>query len=170
MDVTLIAAVANKNVIGNNNSLIWHLPEDLKHFKKLTTGHAVIMGRKTYQSIGKPLKERKNIIITRHKKFEAPDCFIAHSLEEALEMAKNEKEVFIAGGSEIYQQSINLPQVKKMHITRVFAEFQGDAFFPVIDCEKWQIVERQDREPDEKNQYPYAFLVYERKEKQFPTV
>jgi len=165
MNLIIIAAVANNNIIGSQNKLIWHISEDLKHFKKLTTGHSVIMGRKTFQSIGKPLKDRMSIIVTRHKKLEAPGCKVAHSIEEALEMVKKEQEVYIAGGAEIYQQCIQLPELSRMHITRVFADFEGDAYFPVIDQDKWKLVERQDFESDEKNPYPYAFMVYERIDK-----
>ncbi len=163
MKLSLIAAVANNNVIGSENKLIWHLPADLKHFKECTMGHTVIMGRKTFDSIGKPLKGRRIIIITRNKDFEVPGTDVVHSIKDAISLVKNEKEVFVAGGSEIYRQFIDLYYTRRLIITRIYANFEGDAFFPEIDPEKWELLERQDHEPDKKNKYPFAFLTYKKK-------
>ncbi len=165
MKVSLIAAVANNQVIGNNNRLIWHLPADLRHFKKLTMGHTLIMGRKTYESIGKPLPGRKTIIITSQKAYKAAGCTIAGSVGEAIKLVKGEKDVFVAGGAEIYEQTIDLYHTRRLYITRIFANFDGDTFFPEIDEEKWELLERVDHEADEKNPYPYSFLVYKKKTK-----
>jgi dihydrofolate reductase len=163
MKLFIVAAVANNNVIGNENRLIWHLPADLKHFKELTMGHTMIMGRKTFESIGQPLKGRKTIVVTTQPDYDAQGCQLAHSIEEAIKMVKNEKEVFIAGGAEIYRQTINLYHTRRIFLTRIYANFEGDTFFPDIDPEKWEIIEREDHQPDEKNQYSFSFLTYKRK-------
>lgn len=163
MKLFIVAAVANNNVIGNENRLIWHLPADLKHFKELTTGHTMIMGRKTFESIGQPLKGRKTIVVTTQPDYDAQGCQLAHSIEEAIKMVKHEKEVFIAGGAEIYRQTIDLYYTRRIYLTRIYANFEGDTFFPEIDPEKWQVIEREDHQPDEKNQYSYSFLTYKRK-------
>lgn len=163
MKLSLVAAVANNNVIGRENRLIWHLPADLKHFKNLTMGSTLIMGRKTFESIGSPLKGRNTIVITRKENYDAKGCKTAHSLEEAINMAKAEKEVFIAGGAEIYQQSIGHKLSRRIYLTRIYASFEGDAFFPDMDPAQWELIERIDHEPDEKNHYSYSFLTYKRK-------
>ena len=165
MKIYLIAAVANNNVIGNNNRLMWKLPADLKHFKDMTMGHTLIMGRKTFESIGTPLKGRTTIVVTRQKGYDAKGCGVAHSLKEALSLVKDEKEVFVAGGGEIYALAIKLHQARRIYLTRIYAEFEGDAFFPEIDQSRWELIERNDWEPDEKNPYPYSFQIYKRKSK-----
>lgn len=164
MILSLIAAVANNNVIGNDNRLIWHLPADLKHFRRLTMNHTLIMGRKTFESIGGPLKGRTTIILTRQTGYEAPEhCKIAGSLEEALKMVMGEKEVFIAGGEQVYRQSIDLHYSRRIYLTRVYASFDGDAFFPEIDPERWELIEREDHQPDDKNSFAYSFRTYKKK-------
>ncbi|MEE4176807.1 MAG: dihydrofolate reductase [Bacteroides sp.] len=163
MKITLIAAVANNHVIGADNRLLWHLPADLQHFKKLTIGHTMVMGRKTFESIGKPLPGRHTIVITRKKDYDAAGCEIAHSLEKAFKLVGKREEVFVVGGAEIYQQTIDLPQTHTLYITRVFASFEGDAFFPDVDPNQWQLIERLDRKADEKNIYDMTFLTYKRK-------
>jgi dihydrofolate reductase len=163
MKLTIIAAFANNNVIGMNNQLIWHLPADLKRFKELTMGKTLIMGRKTFESIGKPLPGRKTIIVTRNSDYYAEGCEVASSLKDALCKVKEEGEVFVAGGGEIYRQVINLHFTRKLYITRIYANFEGDSFFPEISTEKWELVDREDRPIDEKNQYPFAFLTYKRR-------
>jgi dihydrofolate reductase len=163
MKLYIIAAVANNNVIGNENQLIWNMPRDLKHFKELTTGHTLIMGRKTFESIGKPLPKRRTIVVTRQKDFQAEGCKVVESIKDALCQVKKDGEAFIAGGGEIYRQVMNLHHTKKMYITRIFANFEGDAFFPEIDPEKWELTDREDHQSDEKNPYPFAFLTYKRK-------
>ncbi len=164
MILSLIAAVANNNVIGAENRLIWHVPADLKLFKERTMGHTLIMGRKTFESIGKPLKGRTSVILTTQTSYEAPEgCRVVHSMKQAIQSSRDEKEVFIVGGSEIYQQSIDLYLCRRLYITRIFANFQGDAFFPEINTDKWELVEMEEFEADEKNKYPYAFLTYKKK-------
>ncbi len=168
MKLSIIAAVANNKVIGNENRLIWHMPADLKRFKNITMGHTLIMGRKTFQSIGKPLPGRKTIVVTKQKDLDTQGCQKASSFKEALNMVKDEKEVFVAGGAEIYEQALNSYYTKKIYLTRIFADFDGDTFFPDIDPKKWEIIDRFDYEPDDKNIYPYAFLEYKRKVKKKP--
>ncbi len=163
MKMYIIAAIANNNVIGSENRLIWHLPADLKHFRKLTMGHTLIMGRKTFESIGKPLKGRKTIVVTSRKDYDAQGEQVAHNIKEAIRMAKGEKEVFVTGGSDIYEQTIDLYHTRRMYITRIFANFEGDAFFPDIDPEKWELIDMEEHEPDDKNKYPYAFMCYKKK-------
>jgi dihydrofolate reductase len=163
MKLILIAAVANNNVIGNNNQLLWNLPADLKHFKKITMGHTLIMGRKTYESIGKPLPGRKNIIITRNKDFSAEGCEVFSNLKDAICRVKKESDVFVIGGGEIYRQTINLNPTRRLYITRVFANFEGDSYFPEINPDKWELIEREEFNADEKNPFPFAFLIYKKK-------
>jgi len=134
--ITIIAAIANNRALGMNNKLIWHLPEDLKRFKSVTRGHHVIMGRKTFESLGKPLPNRTSIIITRNKNYNAQACLVVNSLEEALEKAKEDKNPFILGGSEIYK--LAMPIADKLDLTLVHHEFEADAFFPEIDSSNWK--------------------------------
>lgn len=157
----LIVAKASNNVIGDNNKLIWHLPNDLKNFKALTTDHPIIMGRKTYESLGRPLPNRTNIIITRDANFIDEKVVITYSLEEAIEKAKTIKEdYFIIGGGEIYKQS--LLQADELYITEVHHEFEGDTYFPEIDEEYFEEIERIHHTKDEKHQYAYSFITYKR--------
>jgi dihydrofolate reductase len=140
--ISIIAAVSNNGVIGVDNKLPWDLPEDLKRFKELTTGNVVIMGRKTYESIGKPLPNRINIVITRNKDFFAPDVIVTNSLESALLKAGGDKDIFIIGGGEIYKQSMNF--VDKLYITEVDMGVEGDTTFPTIDKNRWSVKEDLD--------------------------
>ena len=155
--IKIIVAISRNRVIGNNNQLIWSLPADLKRFKQMTTGNPVVMGRKTYESIGKPLPNRRNIIITRDNEYKAEGCEIVNSLEEALMLCNND--CFIIGGGEIYKQSMGLAD--KIYLTIVNEDFEGDTFFPEIGSE-WIKVNREDHEPDEKNKYKYSFIEYEK--------
>jgi dihydrofolate reductase len=163
MKLILIAAVANNNVIGNDNKLLWHMPADLRRFKDLTMGHTMIMGRKTFESIGKPLPGRKTIIISRNKDYKAEGCQVATDLKEAICLVKDEPQAFVVGGGEIYRQVINLHPTRRLYITRVYANFDGDSFFPEIDPDKWELIEREEQPTNEKNPFPYAFLTYKRK-------
>ena len=163
MNISIVAAIADNNVIGKNNQLIWHIPEDLKHFKNLTTGHTIIMGRKTYESIGKALPNRKTIIISRQNNYFATGCIVVPTIDAALLLAKDEKEVFVAGGGEIYRQVINLPCTTRLYITKISADFDGDTLFPDIDPHQWELISEEERLPDDKNPYPYAFQTYKRK-------
>ncbi|GAB3204444.1 dihydrofolate reductase [Pontibacter aydingkolensis] len=160
--VNIIVATAENNVIGKDNQLIWHLPADLKHFKQLTMGHPILMGRKTYESIGKPLPGRTSIIITRQKDFEAEGCIVAHSVQEAIEKAKElDEQVCIIGGAEIYKQA--LPLTDCIELTKIHHSFDGDTFFPEINEKDWEVVAEEKHEPDEKNKYSYTFLTLKRK-------
>ncbi|MBW6480452.1 MAG: dihydrofolate reductase [Bacteroidales bacterium] len=163
MKLILIAAVANNNVIGGDNKLLWNLPADLKRFKELTMGHTLIMGRKTFESIGKALPGRRTVIVTRQNDYKAEGCEIASDLKDAICKVREESDVFVAGGGEIYRQVIGLHYARRIFMTRVYANFEGDSFFPNIDPEKWELVERDEFQPDEKNPYPFAFLTYKRR-------
>ncbi len=163
MKISCIVAVAKNNVIGKDNDIPWYLPADLKYFKMNTLNHHILMGRNCYQSIGKPLPKRTNIIITRDPYFIASNCLIAHSIPEALEIAYNngEDEAIIIGGGTIYDQTKDLWD--KLYITEVKLEVDGDIFFPEVDFSQWTLISEESHEPDEKNKYAYVFKVYERR-------
>lgn len=159
--VTIIAAIAENNALGKNNQLIWHLPADLKRFKKTTLNHVVIMGRKTFESLGKPLPNRTNIIITRDKNYKAESCIVVNSLTEALKVAAKEDEnPFILGGAEIYKQAI--PFTDRLDLTFVYHKFEADVFFPEIDRKIWKETSRENFKADDKNKYDYSFVTFER--------
>lgn len=161
MKISIIAAIGKNNEIGKENKLLWHLPADLKHFKEITSGNPVIMGRKTFESIGKVLPNRKNIIITRDKKYKVDNAEIAHSIEEALTLCKKENDVFIIGGSEIYKQAISFAD--KLYITEVEAEDKkADAFFPEIIPIVFGEEKREFHKADDKNKYSYSFVEYKK--------
>ncbi len=175
MTVSLIVAVAENNVIGKNNALPWHLPADMKYFRDTTMGHCVIMGRKNYDSIPlkyRPLEGRTNIVVTRQKDFKAEGCIVANSLEEAIGEAKkkNESELFIIGGADIFKQSIDTAD--KIYYTKIYHSFEGDVYFPAIDLpteasvqaglNRWKLTMKTDMQPDEKNKFPFSFCVYEK--------
>ena len=158
--ITIIAAIGKNRELGKNNDLIWHLPNDLKRFKKVTSGHDVIMGRKTFESLGKPLPNRTNIIITRNGNFQAESCMVVNSLEAALN-ACDDPNPFILGGAEIYSQAIKIADV--LDLTLVDAVLEADVFFPEIDLTIWKETARQNFNADEKHQYGYSFVTYRRK-------
>ncbi|MGK0453695.1 MAG: dihydrofolate reductase [Paraglaciecola sp.] len=160
--ITIIAAIAQNNALGKNNDLIWHIPADLKRFKERTTGHYILMGRNTFESIGRPLPNRTTVIITRNKNYFKEGCLIAHSLEQALEMAKEEEQVFIIGGAQVYENTIENDRADVLDITLVHQEFEADVFFPEIDLNLWIEVAREDFEADEKNKLAYSFVRYEK--------
>ena len=157
--IKIIVAMSKNRVIGNNNELIWKLSSDLKRFKDLTTNNTVVMGRKTFESIGKPLTNRRNIIITRNSEYEVDDCEIVSSLEEALFLTGGN--CFIIGGGEIYRQSLEIAD--KIYLTLVHREFEGDVTFPELGKE-WIKINRKDFEADKKNEYNYSFIEYDRYE------
>ena len=159
--VTVIAAIAENNALGKDNELIWYLPADLKRFKKTTTGHHIIMGRNTYESIGKPLPNRTTVIITKNTNYKVDGCIIVHSLDEALEISKQDETPFIIGGAQIYKQAISI--VDKLDITEVHHFFDADVFFPEIDLTVWKEESRTFYKADEKNKYDYSFVSYIRK-------
>ena len=161
--ISIIVAVAENNVIGKDNDLIWHLPKDMKHFKETTTGHFIIMGRKTFESNGRALPNRTNVIITRDKDFNAEGCVVVHSLEDAFKVAKDDPEAFIIGGGVIYKMA--LPIVDRIYLTKILHTFEGDTFFPELDMNEWEEISCQDFEPDEKNKYPFSIIILDRKKK-----
>lgn len=163
MIISLIAAVSENGVIGKGGKLPWNLPADLKHFRELTRSHSVVMGRKTYESIGHPLLRRRNIIVTRQKGLKLEGCEVVCSIEEAIKLvqASTSDEAFVIGGAEIYRQA--LPLAHRIYLTRVHAEIEGDAFFPEVDWSEWKEVSCERYEADAETPYPYTFLVYERK-------
>ncbi|MEC3881771.1 dihydrofolate reductase [Parapedobacter sp. 10938] len=157
--VSAIVAAAENNAIGKDNQLLWHLPNDLRFFKRTTTGHTIIMGRKTYESVGKPLPNRRNIIITRQAGYTAEGAEVVHSLAAALESCAGEDEVFIVGGAEIYQQA--LPVVNRIYLTRVHVTLPGDSFFPELDKQRWRLVSEDHHAADDRHAYGYTFEIYE---------
>jgi dihydrofolate reductase len=161
--ITLIAAIAKNNALGKNNDLIWHLPADLKRFRQLTTGHHIIMGRKTYESIGKPLPNRTTIIVSRNPEYFQEGCLMATSLENAIQIAKNEEVICIVGGEQIYRQALENNLVDALDITLVHHEFDADAFFPEIDTKIWEEISREDFKSDEKNKFDYSFIKYQKR-------
>jgi dihydrofolate reductase len=161
--ITIIAAIGKNNELGKNNDLIWHLPADLKRFKKVTSGHHILMGRTTFESIGKPLPNRTSVIITRNKNYFKDGCLIAHSIDEAISICDKEDHLFIIGGAQIYEQALHHPLVKKLDITLVHESFEADVFFPEIDNSIWKQVSREDFQADDKNEYDYSFVSYERR-------
>jgi len=163
MRKSIIVAMDKKNGIGFQNRLPWHLPAELKQFKQLTMGHHLIMGRKTYESIGRPLPGRTTIVVTRNSDYQAKGCLIAHSLEEAFRLAKeqNEDEVFVCGGRTIYQEA--LESIDRLYLTRVHAEFQTDTSFPDFEVSSWVESSAVFHSSDHKNPYPFTFYIYDRR-------
>ena len=167
MILSCIAAVAENGVIGKGNEIPWRLSEDLKRFKKLTVGHAIIMGRKTFESIGRPLPHRTSIVITRNVGFQAPGAVVVHSLDEAIRHAKRTRqlaegppEAFVIGGEAIFREA--LPSCARLYLTRVHAEADGDVRFPEIDSAHWESLSEESRPADAKNDHAATFTVYER--------
>ncbi|GGG96393.1 dihydrofolate reductase [Polaribacter pacificus] len=158
----IIAAIADNNALGKDNDLIWHLPADLQRFKKVTSGHHILMGRNTFESIGKPLPNRTTVIITRNKDYTADGCKVVHSLQEALEFAKADSHIFIIGGAQIYKEAMASDLVDQLDITRVHESFEADAYFPEIDLTEWRVVAREDCMADEKNPHDYSFISYQK--------
>lgn len=159
MNLSIIVAVAQNNVIGGNNSLLWHISADLKRFKALTTGHTVIMGRKTYESIGRPLPKRNNLIISNNRDFRAEGCTVFHSLDAALAHCANDDEVFVMGGGQIYR--LALPKANKIYLTRVHRNFEGDTHFPNINPSEWRVTHEQPGVPNDEG-LEYTFVDLER--------
>jgi len=160
MRLALIAAMAGNRVIGRDNQLPWRLSADLRHFKALTMGKPVIMGRNTHESIGKPLPGRSNIVVTRDPHYRAPGCQVVHSLEQALQAAAGHAEVMVIGGAELYRQT--LQRADRLYLTLVKAEVQGDALFPELDWSRWRELQRESHPADTSNEYDYDFVVLER--------
>ena len=160
MTVSIIVAMSVNRVIGRAGDMPWRLPADLRRFKALTTGHAVIMGRRTFDGVGRPLPNRRCIVITRDRDYRAEGVIVAHDLDEALSRAGDDEEVFIAGGGEIYRLAI--PRADRMHLTLVHATIEGDTYFPEYDESQWTLISDERHEGDERHAHPYSFRVYER--------
>ena len=161
MIISLIAAMAKNRVIGKGNKLPWDLPADMQHFRDLTHGKPVIMGRKTFESIGHPLPKRPNIILTRESEYHAEGCTIVHSSEEALAAAGNAPEIMILGGTNVFEQF--LATANRIYLTIIDHEFEGDIYFPKFDETIWKVTSQEEHRPDEKNKYPYTFVTYEKR-------
>lgn len=161
--LSIIVAVAENNIIGKNNGLIWHLPEDLKRFKQLTTGKTIIMGRKTFESLGRLLPNRKHVVLTKDSKLEIEDEMleVVHDIKELDKYIQSEEECFVIGGGVIYQ--LLLPVCQKLYITKIQKSFEGDTYFPKINLDEWEIVQQEKGRKDEKNPYDYEFIDYIRK-------
>mgnify|MGYP000111216531 CR=1 FL=1 len=156
-----IAAIAENNAIGKNNDLVWHLPDDFKRFKALTSGHYIILGRKTFESFPKPLPNRTHVIITRQKNFQAPGHIVVNSLNEAIAaIPKNEEKAFVIGGGEIYKQAMS--RVDQLEITHVHTTVEGDTFFPEIDQKQWKVIEETYHPKDERHQFDFTYKTYVR--------
>lgn len=161
MSISIIAAMARNRIIGINNSLPWHLPADLQHFKQVTMGKPIIMGRKTYESIGRPLPGRTNIIISGNRDYAAAGCRIVHSIADALAEIDPDEEAMVIGGASFYAQA--LPYASRMYLTIIDEDFDGDAVFPEYDQTQWQEIERVEGVSDSKNTHRYYFITLERK-------
>ena len=159
---SIMVARSDNRVIGRDNDLVWHMPADLKYFKETTVGHYVVMGRKTYESVNKPLPGRLNIIVTRQPDYYREGCMVVHDVEEAFRLGEQngQQELFVLGGAQIY--ALTLPRVDRIYLTEIKAEFEGDTYFPKIDETQWKEVKRDEYPADEKNPHPYAFVVLER--------
>ncbi|MBQ5828913.1 MAG: dihydrofolate reductase [Alistipes sp.] len=159
--VSIIVAIAQNGTIGDKNSLLWHIKEDMRFFRTTTSGHAVVMGRKTFESLGsRPLPKRTNIVITRaDRAFDG--ALTAHSLEEAICLAEGDEEIFIIGGAQIYREALRIAD--RMYITRVMHDYEGDTSFPDIDLSEWELVAEEKHDRGEEYEYPFAFLTYGRK-------
>ena len=159
-NLSIIVAIANNQVIGNNNELIWHIPEDLKRFKVLTMGHHIIMGRKTWESIGRPLPGRISVVVTRNPDYQAEGCIIASSLEQALNLSSSDSQIFVIGGGELYRQA--MPLTSRLYVTQIDQAFDGDTLFPTIEPELWDVEKKE--EPAEKDGLRYSFVNYVRRD------
>lgn len=162
MSLSLIVAAAENGIIGVDGELPWRLSNDLKRFRQLTTGHHIIMGRKTYESINRLLPDRTTVIVTRNQDYEVPGAIVVNSVDEAVKAVADDSEPFVIGGAEIYRAV--LPQVDRIYLTHVKVALEGDAVFPSLDPEQWAITEQQEFPADEKNEYPTVFCIYQRKQ------
>ncbi len=159
--ITIIAAIGENNELGKNNDLLWHLPKDFKRFKEITSGHYIIMGRKTFESFPKPLPNRTHVIISRQKNYAPEGCIVVDSLEKAIAICPQNEDLFIIGGGEIYKQSINI--VDRLDLTRVHENFDAEVFFPEIDLDIWKLESEEFHEKDDKHKYDFSFQSYIKK-------
>ena len=160
MKLSLIVAMATNRTIGLNNQMPWHLSADLKKFKKITMGQPIIMGRKTFESIGRPLPGRQNIIISRNPQYQQPDCLVFNDLDSALQSCASSDEVFVIGGATLY--AATLARADRLYITEIQQAFSGDTWFPEINPGEWRVVTREDIDDDSSVDFNYSFIVYER--------
>lgn len=160
MKLITIAATGKRNELGKDNQLIWHLPDDFKRFKALTSHHFIIMGRKTFESFPKPLPNRTHVVITKQKNYPDDNCIVVRSIEEAIEIVKDEDKAFVIGGGEIYKQF--MPHVDEIELTRVHGQFDADTFFPNIDLNKWKLTQKESHSKDEKHNYSFDYETYVR--------
>jgi dihydrofolate reductase len=162
--ISFVVAMDENGLIGKNNQIPWHLPDDLKRFKKITMGHSIVMGRKTFDSIGKPLPGRENIVLTRNKNAQLPGCTVFYSEDELIDYCRKFKdEIFVIGGSGLFQMFS--PYVDRLYITRIYETFEGDVYFPEMDLSTFEIIESEKGPKDEKNPFDYEYILYERKSK-----
>ncbi len=159
--ITIIAAAGQNNELGKDNDLVWHLPDDFKRFKKLTTGHHIIMGRKTFETFPKPLPNRIHIVITRNKDYQPDGAIVVHSMKEALQISEKDEQPFIIGGGEIYK--IGIEVADKIELTRVNNTFEADTFFPEIPIEEWKLIAEEFHEKDEKHKFSFVYQTFTRK-------
>jgi len=160
MTLSCIVAVSENGVIGRNKNLPWKLSADLRRFKQLTTGHAIIMGRKTFDSIGRPLPNRISIVLTRNRDYAPPGVMVVHSFDQAVAACQDQQEAFVIGGEAVFREA--LPRTKRLHLTRVHANIEGDAYFPETDLADWKLLDQEHHSEDERNDYAFTFYVYER--------
>ena len=159
--ITIIAAAGQNNELGKDNDLVWHLPDDFKRFKELTTGHHIIMGRKTFETFPKPLPNRIHIVISRNKSYKAEGAIVVESINEALQIAIDDEQPFIIGGGEIYKLGLEIAD--KIELTRVHKNFEADTFFPEIPMENWQLVQEEYHNKDERHKYAFSYQTFLRK-------
>ena len=162
MILSIIVAASENHVIGRNNALIWHVSSDLKHFRQLTTAHTIIMGRRTFESVGKALPNRRNIVISRNTAFKAEGCELVDSVDKALDLVQGEEEVFIAGGGAIYHEMWD--KADRLYLTQVHTTVEGDTFIPAVDTTKWEEVSREYFIAGEKDDFDYSFINFRRKQ------
>jgi dihydrofolate reductase len=159
--IVMIAAVAENNALGKDNELVWHLPNDFKRFKELTSGHYIIMGRKTFESFPKPLPNRTHVVITRQLNYQPEGCIVVNSIENAIQACPENETIYIIGGGEIYNQALSLSD--KIEITKVHGDFEADAFFPEIKTEDWELVQSDFNNKDERHLYDYTYQTFVKK-------
>ncbi len=160
MTLSCIVAVSENGVIGRKNGLPWKLSADLRRFKQLTTGHAIIMGRKTFDSIGRPLPGRTSIVMTRDPGYESPGVVVVHSFDQAVAACEDQQEAFVIGGAAVFREA--LPRTQRLYLTRVHGDVEGDVYFPETDLAAWKLLRQERHSQDDKNDHPFTFCVYER--------
>jgi dihydrofolate reductase len=158
-----IAAIGRNNELGKDNDLLWHLPDDFKRFKKMTTGHYIIMGRKTFESFPKPLPNRTHVVITRQENYPSQDCIVVKNLDEAINTVKHQKVAFVIGGGEIYKQF--MPLVDELELTEVEGEFEADTYFPDVDENLWDLIKEEHHPKDDKHKFAFTYKTYQRKDR-----